>query len=282
MKLSYIENPEIFGENKLTPRATMVAYESIEAYKSRCPVEKINLNGEWSFKLSIGVDHRPEKFYENGYDISGWATIRVPGLWQLQGYHREDKPYYLAFDYPPAVDKKHIPHIDKELNSVGTYKRTFVIEDAIIGRQSRIHFGAVKSAFFLWVNGVYVGYSQGSMTPAEFDVSEHLITGENQVAVEVYRYSDGSYIEDQDMWFLSGIYRDVYIETEPNILLEDIAVQAELSDDYGSAKLHVKAKIMNKTDIDTALKQAGLEMKDLNEKQQATFLLQKPGFSLIH
>lgn len=254
MDRSYINNPEIFGENKLPPRATMATYNSVEDYQSRRLAERIQLNGQWAFKLSVGLANHPTDFYKEDYDISEWATIQVPGLWQLQGYHREDKPYYLAFDYPPAVDKKHPPQIDASLNSVGAYKRNFVVEPAMVGGQLRIHFGAVKSAFFLWVNGLYVGYSQGSMTPAEFDVTQVVTAGENQVAVEVYRYSDGTYLEDQDMWFLSGIYRDVYIEVGPSIHIEDVGVSASLSDDYNSAQVKVKTQIVNSSSIAKALK----------------------------
>ena len=254
MKHPYLENPENFGENKLQARATSLAYPTFEAFKQSRPSIRVSLNGQWAFKLTVGTEDRPKNFYEETYDVTKWDKINVPGVWQLQNYHREDKPYYLAFDYPPALNKKHIPKIDATLNSVGSYKRTFTMDSESMGKKLRLHFGAVKSAYFIWINGTYVGYSQGSMLPGEFDITSLVVEGENQIAVEVYRYSDGTYIEDQDMWFLSGIYRDVYIEVEPLLHIEDIYAKTDFSDDYKLGKITVKTWVTNDQDDDIALK----------------------------
>lgn len=138
----------------------------------------------------------------------------------MQGY---GKPIYLSSSYPDAIEtaKDKIPAINHAKNEVGIYRRTFTVPAEWKGKQIFIHFGAVKSAFFLYINGKRVGYSQGSMTPAEFRITDAIHAGENSITAEVYRYSDGTYLEDQDMWFLSGIYRDVYLYAENDIYLRD-------------------------------------------------------------
>ncbi len=243
MRNHYLENPEIIGEGKLEPRASMVQYNDLSSYKEGNVSEQIPLNGSWKFKLSIGIENRPKDFYEREFDASTWSSIDVPGLWQLQDYHKEDKPYYLAYSYPPEVKTRRIPKIDQEKNSVGSYLRKFYIKKQHANKQFRLHFGAVKSAFHVWLNGSYIGYSQGSMTPAEFDITDFAQEGINQLAVEVYRYSDATYVEDQDMWFLSGIYRDVYIEVEPLTIIEDIYAKASFNEDYSEGLLQTKVKV---------------------------------------
>ena len=157
--------------------------------------------------ISVGYINNID-FYKKEYDYSGWEKIAVPGLWELNGY---GKPQYLAYSYPESlgVRKGQIPSIKKNDNPTGSYIQTFKIDKTWLVGKTILHFGAVKSAFYLWVNGQYVGYSQGSMTPAEFDISPYIIQGENSFAVEVYKYSDGTYLEDQDMWFFAGIYRSI-------------------------------------------------------------------------
>ena len=253
VKHTYLENPAMIAENKMAPRASVSRYKTVDHYEQKTMVERISLNGDWDFHLTVGIEGRPKDFYKTDYSTETWETIPVPGVWQLNGHHRKDEPYYLAFDFPPAVNKRDIPAIDMDQNSVGSYRRTFYINEVEDGRHI-LHFGAVKAAFFLWINGRYVGYSQGSMTPAEFDVSDYLVSGDNLVAVEVYRYCDGTYLEDQDMWFFAGIYRDVYLEHLPPLHLVDLQVISELKDEFTKAQMRIRCKIMNGMDKVQAIK----------------------------
>lgn len=252
------QDPTVFGINKRNPYVIAPSYKSIEELieynvdvNTKDLLEKwpnhISLNGMWSFKLSENPKNRPVNFYKATYDTSDWELIEVPGLWQLQGYHKEDKPYYIAYGYPPAVSTSFIPHIHESKNPVGSYKRNITVTKEQLNNYKKvfIHFGAVKSAFYLWVNGTRVGYSQGSMTPAEFDVTAFIHEGDNQISVEVYKFSDGTYLEDQDMWFLSGIYRDVYLFFEPEIYIEDFFVKTNYVNEQW--QLSVDVQLNNQT-----------------------------------
>ncbi|NJM17032.1 MAG: hypothetical protein HC896_18125 [Bacteroidales bacterium] len=153
--------------------------------------------------------HQPVGFYEKEYDLSTWGQVKVPGNWQMQGY---DTLIFAGEGHPMQLfNDITVPAVGREFNPVGSYRTKFTVPVDWNNRQVIIHFDGVKSAFYIWVNGQKVGYSQGSMTPAEFNLTPYLQEGENILAVEVYRWSDGSYLEDQDMWRFSGIYRDVYL-----------------------------------------------------------------------
>ena len=168
----------------------------------------------------------------------------MPSVWQLRGY---GKNVYLCSFVPGALStsKRKIPQISHSKNEVGIYRRKFTVPDNFEGREIFIHFGAVKSAFFLYINGQRVGYSQGSMTPAEFNITKYLVPGENLVTAEVYRYSDGTYLEDQDMWFFSGIYREVYIFAEPKVTIWDFYAKAQLDEEYKDGNLDVEIQLRN-------------------------------------
>lgn len=216
------EDPEIIGRNKREGHEIWMPYDSFEELAEQSESKyRLSLNGVWDFKWIYGNATVPEGFFDPGYDSSGWEKTEVPSVWQLKGY---GKPYYLAFAYPPTLStkKREIPKIDRSKNEKGLYRRTFELPESFSDRRIYIHFGAVKSAFHLYVNGKEAGYSQGSMTPAEFDITEFVVPGENCVAAEVVRYSDGTYLEDQDMWFFSGIYREVYVYAEAKLYLRDI------------------------------------------------------------
>jgi len=241
------ENPEIIEINKEAAHALWLPFDSFdEIVKLKASKYKLSLNGVWDFKWVFGCGALLEDFYRPEYDSSGWDKLDVPSVWQLKGY---GKPYYLAFDFPPAVSKKkrEIPKIDQSKNEKGFYRRTFVLPESFSGREIFIHFGAVKSAFYLYINGEKVGYSQGSMTPAEFNITAFLKSGENVVAAEVIRFSDGTYLEDQDMWFFSGIYREVYIYAEPKLHLRDIFAQSAPDAAYTDWRLQLDVFIENKT-----------------------------------
>lgn len=239
------ENPEIIKINKEDGHVIALPYDSPEEVLSKkASPYKFTLNGKWKFKWIMGIENKPLDFYKAEYTAKDWDEIEVPSVWQLKGY---GKPYYIAFDYPPAIGKKkrEIPKINQNLNEIGLYRRTFKIPENFKGREIFIHFGAVKSAFYIYVNGNMAGYSQGSMTPAEFNITNYLCEDNNTIAVEVYRYSDGTYLEDQDMWFFSGIYREVYLYAEPNTYINDFFASCSLDKDYKDALLSIDIALKN-------------------------------------
>jgi len=199
-----------------------------------------SLNGTWKFHYAASPDDAPEGFYETKYDSSAWDDIRVPGHWQLQGYGH---PHYTDLDYPFPVDPPRVPSD----NPTGSYVRTFELPGHWKERTVCVKFDGVDSAFHLWVNGTFVGYSQGSRLTSEFDLTPYLKPGTNRMAVRVYQWSDGSYLEDQDMWYLSGIFRDVYLVAEPSALrISNFKVETELDAGYRDARLLVEAELGGK------------------------------------
>jgi beta-galactosidase/evolved beta-galactosidase subunit alpha len=176
-------------------------------------------------------------FYEKNFDSSGWSEIVVPGNWQLQGY--DDKPIYTNVHYPFPPNHPYVP----DENPTGCYRRTFTLNSSWLGRNILLLFESVDSAFYLWVNGNPVGYSQDSRLPAEFDITPYVHSGENSLAVQVMRYCDGSYLEDQDMWLLSGIQRDVILYAKPKVCLEDFTIRTLLDEQCENAILEIEAFI---------------------------------------
>jgi beta-galactosidase len=239
------ENPDVVGINKEPGHCTLVPYSDIEtAIKGDRKASRFykSLNGNWEFHWVSKPADRPLNFYESSYDVSSWDQIPVPSNWQMHGY---GIPIYLNVPYPFPPNPPYIPH---DYNPVGSYRRRFTISEEWKGRQIFLHFDGVKSGFYVWVNGQKVGYSQDSMTPAEFNITQYLKSGENILAVEVYRWSDGSYLEDQDMWRLSGIYRSVYLFATPQVHIRDFFVRTDLDDRYIDATLMIRPKIINFTD----------------------------------
>ena len=225
------ENPKIYEQNKEKSHAVMMPYDTVEeALSGKESAYKLSLNGTWKFYWQMGVENLPAEFWKDSFDRSAWADMPVPSVWQLNGY---GKPIYLCNSYPDVLStkEKEIPKINHEQNEVGIYARRFDIPANWDGREIYIYFTAVKSAFKLYVNGQEVGYSQGSMNGAEFNLTKYVKVGENSIVAEVYRYSDGSYLEDQDMWFLSGIYRDVYLYAEPKLMLRDFYFKTDFDGD---------------------------------------------------
>ena len=236
------ENPEVIGINKEPGHCTLIPYSdnrtALKVDRTASPFHK-SLNGKWKFHWVRKPADRPIDFYKPEYSISGWREIPVPSNWQMHGY---GIPIYLNVPYPFPPNPPYIPH---EYNPVGSYRRKFTIGEEWKDRRIFLHFDGVKSAFYVWVNGRKVGYSQDSMTPAEFNITQYLQPGENTLAVEVYRWSDGSYLEDQDMWRLSGIYRNVYMFATPQVHIRDFFVRTDLDDAYIDATLMVRPKIAN-------------------------------------
>ncbi|MBQ7580942.1 MAG: DUF4981 domain-containing protein [Clostridia bacterium] len=231
------ENPEIIAQNKEAPHVIAMPYPDMETMDRGESPFRLSLNGIWKFFFKKGEFDIGEEYTASGVDASGWEDITVPGLWQLQKDYTN--PYYFANSYPSAIStsKKKIPSIDRELQETGVHTRTFVLPESFKNRRTFIHFGAVKAGLELYVNGRRVGYSQGSNTPHEFEITDFVAPGENRVTAVVYRYTDGTYLEDQDMWFMSGIYRDVYLYSEPKTALRDFFFRTRLTDNCKNAVL---------------------------------------------
>ena len=236
------ENPQMIGSNKEAPHTTMMVYPDkasvIEGERKLSPFYH-SLSGQWRFNWVEKPVQRPMDFYQMDFDDSQWDHIEVPSNWQMQGY---GIPIYLNHPYP---FKKNPPNIQHNYNPVGSYRTRFLVPKKWEGRQVFLHFGGVESAFYVWVNGNKVGYSQGSRLPAEFNITHYLKPGENLLAVEVYRWSDGSYLECQDFWRLSGIFRDVFLFSTPSVHIRDFEVRTDLDDDYRDAGLGLHIRLVN-------------------------------------
>ena len=243
-----LENPNIIQHHKEDPHTTLYSYESLDdalSFKLEVSNNYKCLNGEWLFHWSENPASRPEKFYENDFDRKDWDSIPVPSNWELQGY---DIPIYVNHNYE-WTRHPNPPHVPHKYNPVGSYFREFTIDDSWEGKNVFIHFGAVKSAMYVWVNGQKVGYSQGSKLPAEFDITPYIKKGKNTLAVEVYRWSDGSFLECQDFWRISGIERDVYLMARPPMYIRDFEVRTELNDDFSKGSINLSIDIENRSEL---------------------------------
>lgn len=238
------ENCEVIERNKEPAHHVSIPYPTREtAIKGDRSSYYKSLNGVWKFHRVQKPTDRPKDFFSPNFDVSQWVDLPVPSNWQLHGY---GTPIYSNWRYPHSVRiKKRIPNIDHEYNPVGSYRTEFSIPKEWEGREVFIHFAGVKSAFYLWINDNQVGYSQGSMTPAEFHITRYLRSGTNILAVEVYRWSDGSYLEDQDMWRLSGIYREVFLYSVTKIHVRDYFAYCDFDENNEDALLRLRVKIKN-------------------------------------
>ncbi len=275
------ENQAVFGINKLPPRCASQPFAERAKALEAIPAESeyyFPLNGDWQFHWSPDPESRPADFYQPRFDASDWKKIPVPSNWQLQGY---GVPLYSNITYP---FKKDPPRVMGEppqkytnysqRNPVGSYRREFQVPPDWKNRHIYLQFNGVDSAFYVWVNGKKVGYSQDSRTPAIFDISEFLQEGENTLAVEVYRYSDGSYLEDQDFWRLSGIFRDVFLWSTADTTIRDYFVRTDLDEAYRDAEFQVELEIDNKSQQDRSCQvqvellddQGGVMFEQLSEK----------------
>ncbi len=240
------ENPNVFDVNKEKEHATFVPYQDAETARSNVPENSIyyhSLNGKWKFKLVKNPFSGPDDFYITNFKDKKWDDIPVPADWQCEGY---DYPIYTNIKYPFGM--KNPPHVPEEENPTGLYRKTFNLPESWDDHQIFIHFGAVNSAFYLWVNGKKVGYSQDTKTPAEFDITDYLQAGKNSIAAKVIRWSDASYIEDQDFWHFSGIERDVYLLATPKIRIQDFTVTADLNDTYADGIFDLSIDLKKHTD----------------------------------
>lgn len=281
-ELKYWENPYIIKENKEDGHNTAMPYAGVkDALEGADAPTKFSLAGTWKFYWQLGVDDLRTDYYAEDYDDSSWDDITVPSLWQLKGY---GKPIYLCSSLPSALSsvKGEIPKINHNLNEIGVYRRTFDIPESFEGKEIFIHFGAVKAGFFLYINGRRVGYSQGSMTPAEFRITDYVTVGENRIIVEVFRYTDGTYLEDQDMWFLSGIYRDVYVYAEEKLCIRDFFADTSLDETYENGTLDLEVTLQNYGEDADCTFEAVLMVNDKQKKIAAEKLTAKSGKTVLN
>ncbi len=240
-----LENPKMFDQNKTLPHATLLPFNSVKGSLNNEWNSNPNyrsLNGIWKFNWVKNPANRPDNFYKPDYRTDDWHDIPVPSNWELQGY---GIPIYVNTRYEWTT-KPNPPKVPHDYNPVGSYRRTFSIPESWAGRQVFIHFGAVKSAMYIWINGKKVGFSEGAKTPAEWDITSYIQPGsDNIVAVQVYRWSDGSYLECQDFWRISGIERDVYLFSTPKVHIRDFFAKPDLDSNYINGLLEVDVEIAN-------------------------------------
>lgn len=236
------ENPAKFAEGRLAPRATAYPYATTQAAAEGNYTQSpyyLSLNGKWKFKYSPKPADRPADFYKTDYSTAKWDDIEVPGNWEMQGY---GYPIYTNATY---VFPRNQPYVDHEDNPVGSYKRSFSIPQDWDGREIFLHFGGSTSGMYVWVNGEKVGYVQSTKNPAEFDITKYVKPGKNEVACEVYRWTDGSYLEDQDFWRLSGLERDVYLYCTGKQRIADFFAKAGLDKAYRNGVFNLDVDLQN-------------------------------------
>ena len=248
MKKQIWEDPKVFKINKEDGHAIAMPYDDLEtALSGEESKYKQSLNGMWKFYWQRGLKNQPKRFESPGFSDAKWDEIKVPSVWQTQGY---SVPYYYASTFPRAISRSKfkIPHIDHAMQEIGFYRKKFYLNSDWKGREIFIHFGAVKAAIEVYINGTFVGYGQGSMTPHEFNVTDYVnFDEENLVTAKVYRYSDGTYLEDQDMWWLCGIYRDVYLFAESPVSIRDFYFRTYFDNFYNDAKVALDVEVKNYT-----------------------------------
>ncbi|MCJ7759125.1 MAG: DUF4981 domain-containing protein [Gillisia sp.] len=257
------EDPSIFEKGQVAPHAFYVPFSSEEAALENNLLNNGNyqlLNGQWKFKWVKTPELVPEGFWEPNYNVSDWDEIKVPSNWQMEGYgYPKFRNILLSFESNP-------PEIPEYFNPVGLYKHTINIPKQWADKEVILRFEGIKSASYVWVNGKKVGYNQGGFEPAEFNISPFIKTGKNDLSVEVIRFCDGSYLENQDMWQLSGIFRDVKLYAQPKTAIHDAYVITDFDENYEHATLRVEADVINKYAIG---KKVTVEIDIIDEKKQS-------------
>ena len=284
--VSWISNQNKVSDHKEDAHATFIPYASVEQMKADAAhyaepwqqpdenkAEYINLNGTWKFKYVPGTSSGPgsSEFQAKDFDDSSWDTIRVPLSWEMANY---GKPVYTNVGYPfqdkaPNANVGWTQYGVTDHNATGFYRRTINIPETWKDKRVFVHFDGVYSAAVVWVNGKYVGYSQSSNTDAEFDITDFVTTGDNQLSVRVYRWCDGSYLEGQDMWHLSGIHRDVYLVATPKVFVSDHYITSSLNNEATSGSMSVKLTVDNRNTVSTT-KTLQVSLLDADGKQIAT------------
>lgn len=257
------QDEKVFGQNKENGHATYIPYQSTEAMRSDAryqhawldPTESsrwMSLNGTWKLLWNVLDENYTmpeEEFYGDMVDASSWDDIPVPACLEMHGY---GKPYYINVDYAFADNPPYINMRSGIDNSVGSYRRSFTLPDGWENERILLHFDGIYSAAYLWVNGKYAGYTEGGNMDAEFDITAHVRSGENNVSVRVIRWTDGSYLEGQDMWHMSGIHRDVYMMAVPKVFVRDHYIKSDLSDNATSGNMTVHLCIDNRDSLNTS------------------------------
>ena len=284
--VNWIKDQSKVSDHKEDAHATFIPYASVDQMKAdakhyaepwqqpdESKAEYINLNGTWKFKYVAGTSYGPgsSEFQRKDYDDSGWGDIRVPLSWEMANY---GKPVYTNVGYPfsnnpPNANYGMSQYGVTDHNATGFYRRTITIPETWKDKRVFIHFDGVYSAAVVWVNGKYVGYSQSSNTDAEFDITGFVTTGDNQLSVRVYRWCDGSYLEGQDMWHLSGIHRDVYLVATPKVFVSDHYITSSLNNEATSGSMSVKLTVDNRNNVSTT-KTLQVSLLDRDGKQIAT------------
>ncbi len=243
-----LENPAVTSINKELPHATFMSYSNRESAINDVKEKSqwfISLDGIWKFKYEQGITNRLTDFYQNNLDLNGWVDMEVPSNMEMKGY---GVPIYVNMQYEWAPNHTQVkPYVDMDKNSFGYYRKEFDLPESWKDREVFVHFGAIKSAGYVWVNGRKVGLTKDGKTPAEFDLTPYVQTGKNTIAVEVIRWNDGSYLECQDFWRLSGINREVYIYSQPKLRIRDFFVKALLDESYTNGKFSLELELKNHT-----------------------------------
>ena len=254
------ENPAVFEKGQNLPHAFHIPFASgLEALKKKESENFQLLNGQWKFLWVETPEQVPEGFWEPNYNVKSWDEIKVPANWQMEGFgHPKFRNIALTFESDP-------PNIPNYYNPVGCYKRKFAVPANWKNKEIMLRFEGIKSASYIWVNGKQVGYNQGGFEPAEFNITPFVKTGVNDLAVEVIRFSDGSYLENQDMWRLSGIFRDVKLYAQPKTFIHDFYVVTDLDENYKNATLVAEVDIQN-TKSETSVNSIEIDVLDENNQ----------------
>ncbi len=235
------QNPEIFEINRQPARSSSISFASLASAQAEKSSSRLqSLDGEWDFHWAPKPADRPVGFESPDFTPVDWQPISVPGHWELQGY---GVPIYAPFHMPPSLRKLNLPNIDPEDNPVGSYRHAFTVSEQWQNHEIYLRFEGVCSAYYVWLNGEFVGYAQDSMLPSEFYISPFLKQGQNLLAVQVYRFSDGSYLENQDMWFLSGIFRSVKILAFPPAFIQDVTLNSKFYDGFEQGDVVIDTQI---------------------------------------
>jgi len=283
------ENEQVLQINREPARATFVSFATVEQAltgdRDQSPYVR-SLNGDWRFHWVPRPEERPQGAHARDFDDSQWNEILVPANWEIEGY---GTPIYVSAGYPFKIDPPRVTSEPPEAytayherNPVGTYRRKFDLPAEWETRRVFLHFAGVEGAFYVWINGKRVGYSQGSRLPAEFELTQHLQPGINQLTVEVYRWSDGSYLEDQDMWRLSGIHREVYLYSTPAIRIADFAVRTVFGKDYRDASLQIKPKLSAADELSGEGWSVSAQLYDSNDRPLLHELLSTDAEEMIN
>ncbi|MDC8002891.1 glycoside hydrolase family 2 TIM barrel-domain containing protein [Aureisphaera galaxeae] len=273
-KQTYHYNHEIFEEHKLSPHASFFAFETEDLSEKEASKRFMNLNGPWKFHWVKDPKERPTTFQHSDYDDSEWDEIPVPANWEVAGFGR---PIYLDERYPFNTQW---PDAPTDYNPAGTYRKTITLSESFLQEDIILHFAGAKSAMYLYINGRYIGYSQGSKTPAEFNITEYLTPGENLIALQMFRWSDSSYLESQDMLRMSGIERDVYLYTRPKVHILDFYLKASLDDSYTTGVFQGSVYLKN-DDSKEVSRTISIEIWDRNKSLfQTTQVAQIPPNSI--